>query len=59
MKVKVSFTSYMLEDMGVVKLGRLSGEDLDISSWWSRMDAKLDVSGRIDLVVDMATDVKR
>ena len=31
LKVKVSFTVSMLKAMGLVKLGRFSAEDLDIS----------------------------
>ena len=59
LKLKVSFTSSMLEDRGLVNLGRFSGEDLDLSSWWSSLAVKLAVSGRMNLVADMATDAKR
>ena len=56
--VKVSFTDYMLEARIFVKLGRLYGEDLDLSSWWRILVTKLAVSGIIDLVTDMATDAE-
>ena len=59
MKIKVSFPYYILEAMGLVKLVRLSVENLDLSSWWSSLAAKLAVSGRMELVIDMATDAKR
>ena len=49
----------MMEYRGSVKLGRLSGEDLYLSSWWSRLDTKLAVSGGIYLVSDMSTDENR
>ena len=58
-KLKVSFSSSMLEARGLVNLGRFSGEDLDLSSWWSSLAVKLDVSGIMNLVEDMATDAKR
>ena len=59
LKAKVSFPASILEARGLVKLGRLSGEDLDLYSWWSSLAAKLAVSGRMDLVTDMDTDAKR
>ena len=43
----------MLEDRGLVKLGRLSGEDLALSSWCKS------VYRRIDLVADISTYAKR
>ena len=49
----------MLEARELMKLGRLSGEDLAISLWWSSLDAKLSVYGIMDLVADMDTDTKR
>ena len=49
----------MFETRGLAKLGRLSGEDLDLSSWWRSLAAKFSVSGRINLVTDMSTDAKR
>ena len=49
----------MMESRGLVKLGILSGEDLDIYSWWSSLDEKLAVSERMNLVVDMATYAKK
>ena len=49
----------MLETRGLFKLGRLSGEDLALSSWWSSLAAKFAISGRMDLVEVMATDAKR
>ena len=48
----------MLEFRGLVKLVRLYGEDLSISSCWIILSAKISVSGSINLVVDMTTDVK-
>ena len=42
----------------LVKLRRFSGEELAISSWWSRLATILSVSERMDLVPDIATDVK-
>ena len=59
MKMEVSFPDSMLEARGVVKLGRLSGEELALYSWWSSLAAKIAVSGRMNLVLDMATDTKR
>ena len=59
MKVKVSFTAYILEYRGLVKLGRLYGKDLDVSSWWISLAPKIDVYGRMELVVDMKTYAKR
>ena len=59
LKVKVLFTDSMFEDRGLAKLGIFSGEDLALSSWWSRLAGKLSVFGIMDLVVDMATDKKR
>ena len=59
LKVKVSFTSSMLELRGFMKLGRFSGEDLDIYSWWNILAAKFTVSVIMDLMADMATNVKR
>ena len=59
MKVKVSFTYYKFETKGLVKLGRFSGENLTISSWWSSLSEKLAVSGRMDFVTDIVTDTKR
>ena len=35
--MKVSLSASILEDGGLVKLGRLSGEDIYFSSWWSRL----------------------
>ena len=49
----------MLYARGLVKFGRLSGEDLDLYSLWSSLAAKIAVSGRINLVTDMSTDAKR
>ena len=59
MKAKVSFPIYMLEYRELLKLGRLYGEDLSLISWWISLAAKLAVSGRMELVTDMATDAKR
>ena len=42
-----------------MKLWRFSGEDLALSSWWSILDAKLAVSGRMDLMEDIAGDENR
>ena len=49
----------MFDTRGLVKLGRLSGEDLDISSWWISLAKKIAVSGRINLVTYMNTDATR
>ena len=59
LKVKVSFPSSMFDTMGVLQLGIFSGDDLALSSWWSRLYEKLAVSGRLGLVLDKATDAKR
>ena len=59
LKLRVSFTNYMLETRGLVNLGGLSGEDLALSSWWISLDGKLDVSGIMDLAKDISTDVNR
>ena len=59
LKVKVSFPSSMFKSRGLVKLVILSGEDLDISSWWSSLAEKLSVSGRVYFMADIATDTKR
>ena len=56
LKVKVSFTSSTFDTRGLVKLGKISGYDLALSSWWSSLAAKLTVSVRMDLVEDMNTD---
>ena len=45
--------------MGLVNLGRFSGEDLAISSWWRILASKLAVSGRMYLVAAMAKYAKR
>ena len=49
----------MFDIIGLVQLERLSGEYLDLSSWWSRFSAKISVSGRIYLLEDMTTDANR
>ena len=49
----------MFDTRGLVKLGRLYGEELDIYSWWSILAAKLSGYGIIYLVEDVATDTKR
>ena len=58
-KVKVSFSDFMLESRGLVKLGGFSGEDLALYLWWIRLATKIAVSGRMELLEDMATDEKR
>ena len=58
LKVEVSTIFSLLETMGLMKLSRLSGEYLDLSSWCSSVVSKLAVSGRMDLAADMVTDVK-
>ena len=40
-------------------LGGLCGEDLDLSSWWRILAAKIDVSVRSYLVADMDIDANR
>ena len=57
--MKVSFTASMLEDRGLVKLGRFYGEDLDFSSWWRILTEKISVSGIMELLSDIATDAYR
>ena len=49
----------MLEARGLVKLVRLSGEDLVLSSWWVSLDEKIDIFVIMELVEYMATDIKR
>ena len=56
---KVSFPDYMFDIKRLVKLGRLSGDNLDISSWWIILDEKLTVSGRMHIVAYTGTDTKR
>ena len=56
MKVKVSS---IMDTRGLVKLVRLSVEDLDLSSWESGLAEKLAVYGIMDLVTDMAAYTKR
>ena len=53
------FPASMMKARGLVKLGRLSREDLDLSSWWIRLSAKIAIYGIMDSVADMATDTKR
>ena len=50
---------FYVDTMGVLQLGIFSGDDLALSSWWSRLYEKLAVSGRLGLVLDKATDAKR
>ena len=59
MKVEVLFYYSIFETRGLVNLERLYGEDLALSSWWSSLAEKLDVSRRMDLVEYMATYAKR
>ena len=59
LKVKVSFPASMMEARGLVDLGRLSVDDLDLSSWWRILAAKLDVSVRIYVIADMAIDANK
>ena len=49
----------MLDTRGLLKLGRLSGEELSLSSLWGSLTEKLADSGRMDLSEVMATDAKR
>ena len=49
----------MLKSRGLVKLVIFTAEELPIFSWWSRLDEKLAVSGRMDLVSEMVIDAKR
>ena len=56
LKVKVSS---IMDTRGLVKLVRLSVEDLDLSSWESRLAEKLAVYGIMALVTDMAAYTKR
>ena len=57
--MKVSFNSSMFEISGLVKFGRLYGEDLALSLWWMSLDEKLAVSGIMNLVADMDIYAKR
>ena len=57
--MKISFPGSILDSSVLIKSGRLSGEDFDIYSWWTRLAEKLNFPGIMDLVVDMVTDVKR
>ena len=59
LKVNLSLPGSMLEYRGLMKLERLSGEDLDFYSWWIRLSEKLAFSCRMYLVTDMAKDTKR
>ena len=59
LKLKVSFTTSMLEARGLVKLGIFSLEGLALSSWWSSLAAKIAVSVIMYLVADMNTDAKK
>ena len=59
LKVNVSLTAYMLNTIGLVMLGRFSGEYLYFCLCWSIVAEKLAVSGIVDLVEDMDTDTKR
>ena len=59
LKVKVPFPAPILESKMLLKLGRLSGDDLALYSWWRSLVAKIAVSGLIELVTDMDTYVKR
>ena len=59
LKVKVSFPASLLEARELIKLGRFSGEELALSSWWIIFAAKIAVSGIMELVADMAADAKR
>ena len=59
LKVKLSFPASKLESKGLVKLGRLSGEELYFSLWWISLAAKFSVSVKIDFVVDMITYAKK
>ena len=54
-KVKLWFPDSMLDIMGLVKLVILSGEDLDIYSWWIILSEKISVSGIMELLSDIAT----
>ena len=48
--VKVYIHDSVLENRGMVKLGSLSGKDLDLSSCCISLDEKLFVYGSINLV---------
>ena len=49
----------MLETSALLKLVRLSGEELYLSSCWISLAAKLAVYGGMDLVAVMDIDAKR
>ena len=55
LNIQVLLTAYKLEDRGLVKLGKVSGEDLNLYLWWSRLAENFTFSGSMDLVTDMAT----
>ena len=59
LKVKVSFPAYISGFRGLVKLGKLSGEELALSSWWIKLAEKIVFSVITYLVVDMDADAKR
>ena len=59
LEVNLSYPASILEARGLVKLGRFSGDYLALSSWWITLAEKLAVSGKMDLVEDIATDANR
>ena len=58
LEVNVSFPDYIEEYRGLVNLGGggVYDDKIDFSSWWSSLDAKLAVTGSINLVDVMDTD---
>ena len=59
LKTKLSFPDSMLESRGLLKLEIFCWKKLAIFSSWRSLAGKLAIYGRMDLVTDMATDVKR
>ena len=57
--MKVSFNYPMFETRELAELGIFSGEYLALSSWWITLAEKLAVSGKMDLVEDIATYANR
>ena len=57
--MKLSFSSSVFDTRGLVKLGRLSGDYLTLSSCWISLTKKLAIYERMDLVAEMVTYLKR
>ena len=59
MKLIISLNYSMMDTRILLKLVKLSGEKLSLSSWWSILAEKLSVYKRIDLVAVVDTDARR